>query len=100
MTSDFDKLRRRDSALISATKESGKRTVRVFILEVYYTNVNGAIRLQPSLSLVSLEFPFRWQLAIGNYGTAPAFVRDMCSFVQRCVENVPRNRYPSGCDQS
>src|SRR5215831_13925456 len=35
-TSDFEILRPRDSASMSATNGSGKRTVRVFIFRVYY----------------------------------------------------------------
>jgi len=35
-TSDFEILRPRDSASMSATNGSGKRTVRVFMFRVYY----------------------------------------------------------------
>jgi len=37
-TSDFEILRPRDSASMSATKGSGNRTVRVFMASVYYTS--------------------------------------------------------------
>src|SRR5438874_13836884 len=42
MTSDFEILRPRDSASISATSDSGNRTVRLFIAPVYYVSATPA----------------------------------------------------------
>src|SRR5260370_2634588 len=41
-TSDFEILRPRDSASMSATNGSGNRTVRVFIASVYYISDSSA----------------------------------------------------------
>src|SRR5712691_12804670 len=46
-TSDFDSLRRRDSASISATKASGNRTVNVFMTLSYYISGICAIHHPP-----------------------------------------------------
>ena len=43
-TSDFEILRPRDSASMSATSGSGKRTVSVFMWSVYYIPVSNARR--------------------------------------------------------
>ena len=43
-TSDFEILRPRDSASMSATSGSGKRTVSVFMCELYYIHVGDARR--------------------------------------------------------
>lgn len=43
-TSDFEILRTRDSASMSATSGSGNRTVSVFMSVVYYVAVSDAIR--------------------------------------------------------
>src|SRR5882724_4127896 len=43
-TSDFEILRPRDSASISATSGSGNRTVRVFMETAYYMSGDDAIR--------------------------------------------------------
>jgi len=44
ITSDFESLRARDSASMSATSGSGNRTVRVFMGSLYYRSGRGAIR--------------------------------------------------------
>ena len=43
-TSDLEILRPRDSASMSATSGSGKRTVRVFMASVYYIRVSDTIQ--------------------------------------------------------
>jgi len=57
MTSDFDILRSRDSASISATRRSGRRTVRVFTERLYYGPANAAIRRQLRECHGMLEVP-------------------------------------------
>src|SRR6266480_2086178 len=56
-TSDFDSFRRRDSASISATTDSGNRTVNVFIAALYYIAGIYAIHQLPwPRGLVRIEW--------------------------------------------
>src|SRR5689334_18303730 len=52
-TSDFEILRPRDSASMSATKGSGNRTVRVFMNSVYYISDSSARQAAEPASLNS-----------------------------------------------
>jgi hypothetical protein len=54
-TSDFEILRPRDSASMSATSGSGKRTVSVFMRELYYIHVSDARRcIGPYESMIAI----------------------------------------------
>jgi len=50
-TSDFEILRPRDSASMSATNGSGRRTVRVFTIQVYYISGSPARQGPAEVSL-------------------------------------------------
>jgi allantoinase len=56
-TSDFDSLRRRDSASIWATSASGNRTVKVFIAVMYYAIVTNAIHPKSAFGVLPLVHP-------------------------------------------
>src|SRR6267143_2941574 len=62
-TSDFEILRPRDSASMSATKGSGNRTVRVFMASVYYISDSSARQAAEPASLLTTIRP----LALRRY---------------------------------
>ena len=87
-TSDFDNRRRRDSASIWAIKDSGNRTVSVFIVPVYYTIGSSAIHtIAIRLSFTAWnrtqgrpQFP---SMARGLRASAASFVAEKIGFVSQ-----------------
>ena len=83
-TSDFETLRSRDSASISAMSGSGRRTVRVFIHAVYYTDASFAIRRIRRMLASSVEIvihpnsrTFRMILLVPNFMANEQFIRPL-----------------------
>src|SRR6266852_4717702 len=74
-TSDFEIFRPRDSASMSATRGSGRRTVRVFIASVYYISDSSARQAGEPASLPTTVIPRRFSGTLDR------------SILKRCIQS-------------